>query len=99
METMQRKAMSDEDLLDALKAKVGEATGEKLLEVLTKKAPATAAERAREDAKMAAAISTVDAAQPAAGTGPNSPARPAKSSGSKRAQTLKGAGKKTGKKE
>ena len=31
METMQRKAMSDEDLLDALKAKVGEATGEKLL--------------------------------------------------------------------
>ena len=71
----------------------------KLLEVLTKKAPATAAERAREDAKMAAAISTVDAAQPAAGTGPNSPARPAKSSGSKRAQTLKGAGKKTGKKE
>ena len=69
----------------------------KLLEVLTKQAPAT--ERAREDAKMAAAISTVDAAQPAAGTGPNSPARPAKSSGSKRAQTLKGAGKKTGKKE
>ena len=31
METMQRKAMSDEDLLDALKAKVGEATGEKVL--------------------------------------------------------------------
>ena len=30
METMQRRAMSDEDL-DALKAKVGEATGEKLL--------------------------------------------------------------------
>ena len=65
-----------------------------LFEVLTKQAPATE----HKDADMADAISTADAAQPSAGTGPGSPARQARKA-TKRAQSSPGAGKKTGRKE